>query len=111
MIKGMVLTQKKKGNTKDKYHDKYIPYLSRFVGKNPREGYPAQERYTPPFYAKISAAAGAKGGVSAVSIPSGGAGTTSRDLKSIYNKQIYLLYYNFCQHSNMNSSNTNNSGQ
>ena len=80
----------KKGANKDKYHDKHIPFLSRFVGKNPRDGYPAQERYTPPFYANISAAARAVYGVSAVSIPSGGSGTKSRDLKHIYNKQSVI---------------------
>ena len=84
----------KKGTTKDKYHDKHIPFLSRFVGKKPRDNYPAQERYTPPFYAKISAAAGARGGVSAVSMPSGGAGTKSRDLKNIYNKQSVIRIKN-----------------
>ena len=87
MIKRDGSYSEKKGNNKDKYHDKHIPYLSRLVGKNPRDGYPAQERYTPPSYAQISAATGAKGGVSAVSIPSGGSGTKSRDLKNICNKQ------------------------
>ena len=86
----MCLIQKRRVVLKIRIMKNIIPYLSRFVGKNPRDGYPAQERYTPPFYAKIPAAAGARGGVSAVSIPSGGCGTKSRDPNNIYSKQSVI---------------------
>ena len=85
---------KDKKNNKSKYTDKHIPYLSRFVGRAPAEGFSSQERYTKPFYAKISAAAGASGGVSAVSMPSGGAHTKSRELKDIYNKKSVIRVKN-----------------
>ena len=58
--------------------------------ENPSDGFRAQERCTAPFYAKITAAAGARGGVSAVSIGSGGAHNKSRELKDIYNKQYVI---------------------
>ena len=81
-------------NKNSKYHDKHAAFLSRFVGRAPAEGFSSQERYTAPFYAKVRAAAGASGGVSAVSMPSGGAHTKSRELKDIYNKQSVIKIKN-----------------